>query len=241
MKHIFLLTLVAFISIATFAQSTSTSGTNSMADRSKKTLNKRTDQIVVNLNFENWIHNQNNGFKTQWYSRGLDVCFMYDLVIKKSFVSFAPGIGFSTHNVYHNSLMVEDSTGLKFQPIDNFSETFKKSKITINYLEIPLELRFRTKPLAADMRFKVAVGFKFGLRVDAYTKTKRNDLSVDGSYRKYVEKGYKDFNLVRMGPTLRIGYGPFNLCAFYNVLNVFKKDRGPVATTWSAGISINGL
>lgn len=215
-------------------------------EKAKNYLNKKQDRIVVNFNFENVFHQQTSGFKTKWSSRGLDIYFMYDMPIKKSFVSFAPGIGFSTSNIYHNSAFNIDSTSgrVYFTPYsaDVIKSTFKNIKFTTNYIDIPLELRFRTKPLAFDMRFKVAIGIKFGIRIEAYTKERRNDLTYDNSYQKYVERGFKNqVQAYRFGPTLRIGYGPVNLNFYYNALNQFKNGKGPDMHQFSAGISINGL
>ena len=240
MKKGLLLGLVFCIQLG-FAQTQKTT-----LDKAKNYLNKKQDRIVLNLNFENMFHQQTTGFKTKWSSRGLDIYFMYDMPIKKSFVSFAPGIGFSTSNIYHNSAMNIDSTSgrayFTAYTDDKIKNDFKNIKLTTNYIDIPLELRFRTKPLAFDMRFKVAIGVKFGMRIEAYTKERRNDLSVDGSYQKYIEKGYKNqIQAFRFGPTLRIGYGPVNLNFYYNALNYFKNGKGPDMHAFSAGISINGL
>lgn len=215
-------------------------------EKARNYLNKKQDRIVVNFNFENVFHQQTNGFKTKWASRGLDIYFMYDMPIKKSFVSFAPGIGFSTSNIYHNGkLNIDTSTGRAY--FTTYSDgkikaDFKNIKFTTNYIDIPVELRFRTKPLAWDMRFKVAIGFKVGMRIEFYTKERRNDLSVDGQYQKYIERGYKNqIQAFRFGPTFRIGYGPVNLNFFYNTINHFKNGKGPDMHQFSAGISINGL
>lgn len=240
MKKLIYIILLFSVSMS-FAQTEKTS-----LDKAKNYLNKKQDRIVLNLNFENMFHQQTTGFKTKWQSRGLDIYFMYDMPIKKSFVSFAPGIGFSTSNIYHNSSMQIDSTSGRafFKPYtdETIKANFKNIKISTSYIDIPLELRFRTKPLAFDMRFKVAIGVKFGMRIEAFTKERRNDLSADGSYQKYIEKGFRNqVQAFRFGPTFRIGYGPVNLNFYYNALNYFKNGKGPDMHAFSAGISINGL
>jgi hypothetical protein len=88
----------------------------------------------------------------------------------------------------------------------------------------------------------VGIGFKLGIKIDAYTKERRNDLSADAAYQKTLTKGFKNqVNLFRAGPTLRLGYGPINLNMFLNLISVFKKGKGPDVMPFSAGISINGL
>ena len=85
-------------------------------------------------------------------------------------VSFAPGIGVSNKNVYHRHQMMDTaSTGVTFAPLVNESN-YKVNKLTLTYIEIPVELRFRSKPDKLDNHWKVALGFKAGIRVDGYTK-----------------------------------------------------------------------
>ncbi len=242
MKQLQILFITLLFSAVSFAQSLD-SPTPSI-EKAKTYLNKKQDRIVINFNFDNWFHQETGGFTTKWYSRGLDIYFMYDLPIKKSPVSFAPGIGFSTSNIYHNSeFIVDNTTGVaSFVPFSNYTANFKLVKFTTNYIDIPLELRFRTKPLAGDLRFKVGVGFKVGIQIGAYTKQKRNDLSPDATYQRMTTKGFKNqVNLFRAGPTFRLGYGPVNLNMFLNVISVFKKGKGPDVMPFSAGISFNGL
>jgi len=244
MKQLQSLIIILLLSSISYAQSTDSSGVLTPSIQKAKTyLNKKQDRIVVNFNFDNWFHQETGGLVTKWYSRGLDIYFMYDMPIKKSAVSFAPGIGFSTSNIYHNSQLRVDSAGVaSFVPFSNYTANFKLVKFTTNYIDIPLELRFRTKPMGGDMRFKVGIGFKLGIKIDAYTKERRNDLSADAAYQKTLTKGFKNqVNLFRAGPTLRLGYGPINLNMFLNLISVFKKGKGPDVMPFSAGISINGL
>ena len=244
MKHFQALLIILFISIVGFSQSMDTTKTAvTSLQKAKDYLNKKQDRIVVNFNFDNWFHKETGGFTSKWYSRGIDIYFMYDMPFKKAPISFAPGIGFSTSNIYNNSHLIVDTAGVaSFIPITAYTTNYKLVKFTTNYIDIPLELRFRTKPLAADMRFKVAVGFKFGFKIDSYTKEKRNDLSADATYERIITKGFKNqVNLFRAGPTFRLGYGPVNLNMFLNVISVFKKGKGPEVMPFSVGLSINGL
>lgn len=197
------------------------------------------DRFMFNLTFDNLFHKENNGFKTRWSSRGAGMYYMYDIPIMNSRVSVAPGIGFSHVSYYHNSQIMEDSSGTSFDPIPNFkdSDEFKQRKLAVNYLEIPLELRFYSKPNKKGNMFKVAVGFRASLKLTAVSKENNK---VNGYYKKIKTKGYQDVALFRGGPTLRIGYGGFNIFAFYSVTELFN-DNGPNMTPFSIGFSITGL
>lgn len=204
-----------------------------------KTKMQPRDRFMFNLTFENLFHKENNGFKTRWSSRGAAMYYMHDIPIKKSRVSIAPGIGFSHVSYYHNSQIAEDSTGTSFNPIPNFKDNddFKQRKLAVNYLDIPLELRFFSKPNKKGNLFKVAVGFRASLKLTAVSKENNK---VNGYYKKIKTKGYQDVALFRGGPTLRIGYAGFNIFAFYSITELFN-DNGPAMTPFSIGLSITGL
>jgi hypothetical protein len=214
----------------------------------EKKFNKYSkDRFTIDLLGDNWIYNSNdarmNGLKTKWWSRGINIYFSWDFRIKKSRVSIAPGIGYSASNIYSRHGLVEDSVGTHFSPLTTINPSiaesdYKVNKLTLQYVDIPVELRIRSNPDKFDNMWKVAIGFKAGIRVDAHTKEK----TKVGSVAKVdIERRFPDFNLFRFGPTLRVGYSVFNITAYYGVLNVFKKDRGPVANEFSIGISFNGL
>lgn len=199
------------------------------------------DRFAIDLLGTNWIYKGTdagmNGLKTKWYSRGINIYFYWDFRFKKSRVSFAPGIGYGCSNIYSRHGLVEDSAGSHFETLENPGD-YKVNKVTLQYVDIPLELRIRTNPDKFNNCFKFAIGFKAGIRVDAHTKTKTK---IDNVVKVNVERRYPDFNLWHMGPTFRFGYSSFNITAYYGILGVFKKDKGPKANEFSVGISFNGL
>jgi hypothetical protein len=198
------------------------------------------DRIAIDLLGTNWIHQAGNGFSTKWYSRGINVYFYYDFRIKKSLVSFAPGIGYGAVNIYHRSELVENKErGISFEPMDASKlNKIRTNKVTLQYIDIPLELRIRTLPDKADNFWKFAIGFKAGVRVGSHTKQKLKD---ENGTKVFVERRFPDFSLFRAGPTLRIGYSVFNITAYFGVIEVFKSGRGPKANEFAVGISFNGL
>ncbi|HEY0262469.1 MAG TPA: porin family protein [Chitinophagales bacterium] len=241
MKRILSAALLLVISLAAFAQKKDTTFISGpfIKDPTSKQYSKRfmkqsKDRLVLDLNATNWIQNDPS-LKTKAYSRGFNFYFMWDFQIKHSFFSIAPGLGVSQTNVYTRSTLVDTGGMAKFTPIADPSN-IKTNKLTVTYLEIPLEFRFRTKPDKLENQWKFVVGFKAGVRVDGYTKTTTKDPK-----QTTILKPYPDLNLFRCGPTLRIGYSAFNITAYYGVLGLFKKDKGPQINEFSVGISFNGL
>lgn len=247
MKKIVVLLAFVLSLAAAFAQTDSTNiGNMPVADAQAKPVKKKytmmnvpKDRLVVDFNATNWIHKRENGMRTQFYSRGINLYGMYDIQIKKSRVSFAIGAGISWVNIYTNAKLTDSAgPGAKFTPypVGNYHDSLKINKVTETWIDIPLELRIRTNRDKLDQMWKFNVGFKFGIKVDAYTKQVFKNPHENIRY-----KPYGDFELFRMGPTLRIGYSSFNLTGFYGLLGVFKNGRGPQANEWSLGVSFNGL
>jgi hypothetical protein len=234
MKKIISILFFVAVSAGAFAQEDTTSTGDQPAKR-KYIFKQAKDRIVIDLNATNWAHNI-PGLKTKAYGRGIGVYFMWDFQIKKSFFSIAPGLGVSNANVYHRSQMMDTaSTGITFAPLTN-PENYTVNKLTTTYIEIPIELRFRTKPDRLDNMWKFVVGFKAGIKVGAYTKQ-----STKTPKESMTRKPYADLNLFQAGPMVRIGYSSFNITAYYGILGLFKNNRGPQVNAFSVGLSFNGL
>ena len=169
---------------------------------------------------------------------------MYDVVIKDSPVSIAPGFGVASDHFSHNSQVVFTDSSTNFVPfVDSIG--FKKSKLGLTYLDIPFELRFRGKPNKNNMQWKLGFGFKFGFVVGSKWKYKgpeyrdiRND--TDGTI-KFKEHGIPNLERFRYGATARGGYGPFNLHFYYSLSKIFKDGKSVDMQPITFGISINGL
>ena len=211
-------------------------------DSITKVTNEPRDRFMINLSFDNVFHKETNGFDTKWHSRGVGLYYMYDIPIKNSRVSIAPGLGFRHSSLYHNSFMTEqaNSEGTIFTAIPDYKDNddYKKHKLATNYFEVPVELRFFSKPSKKGKVVKAALGFRGSIKLTAVNKETNKE---NGYYKKYKTKGYKDVNLYQGGPTFRVGYGGFNIFAYYGVVGVFKKDKGPDLTPFSIGISITSL
>jgi hypothetical protein len=199
--------------------------------------NYNKDRIVLQFGYNGWF-NHINGLKTDWSSRDFSVYFNYDIQLGKSNFSFAPGIGISTGNAFVNDSLGLDSTGVSYFANVHNPAAIKKSKITTSYAEVPLELRWRSTPDHHNNSWKVAVGLKIGLLIKSQTKTK---LTESGNMRSYKRTNLENFANYRYGPTIRFGYGWFNIFAFYSLTTLFDQNKGPEITPFIIGISINGL
>jgi hypothetical protein len=182
-----------------------------------------------------------SGLKTRTINQGSQVYGLYTHRIKESSIYLAGGIGISTHNMYSDSY-IEDvkADSISFLQIPE-GISYKKSKISLAYIDVPLEFRIKT-----DKGFRIAFGFKFGFNINAHQKYKGNRFEVadDGTVTsdevnvKVKSKDISQIESWRYGPTFRIGYKWFNVTVYYQLSKVFKVDKGPQLYPISIGIAV---
>ncbi|MCX6270079.1 MAG: outer membrane beta-barrel protein, partial [Bacteroidetes bacterium] len=115
----------------------------------------------------------------------------------------------------------------------DYSTNSKKSKLVVNYLNVPLLLEYQTNAKDKSNSFHLAGGMTFGLRIGSHTKV----VSGDNDEKK---KQRDDFalNPFKWDATARIGWGIINLAATYSMTSLFKTDKGPELYPFSVGITL---
>jgi hypothetical protein len=108
----------------------------------------------------------------------------------------------------------------------------------MNFIDIPVELRFSTNPDDPARSFKIGVGGRVGYLINAHTKIRYRE---DGDIKKL--KNHQDFNLTRLrySAFVKMYFGNFSLFAVYNLNPMFKSDKGPNQTkaqSYTIGISL---
>ncbi len=195
-----------------------------------------------------------------WGSRTVNLYYQYSFRFGRSKFSFNPGIGVSLERwKFKDGATLIDTVELVsypngavsteqverynlLSPTRIYSALAKKSQLIANYVEIPLEFRFDTKPEDISRSINIAVGGRVGLLFDSKTKLKYKD--ADGDLIKVKNKQSYGLEQFRYGVYTRFGIGGFNWFAFYNLSNVFQKGKGPLgadSNSLTFGISVNGF
>ncbi len=171
-----------------------------------------------------WM-NMPAGVKTRTINQGFTILGTYNIPFGKSNFSFAIGLQLTIHNMYGN-FYLNDSTTTMFKKIPD-TVSYKKSKLTVGYLEIPVEFRFKSKS-----KVTVALGFKGGILLDSGTKYVGDGILNTYNYRvnlaektKIKLSGIKNLEQFTYGPTLRIGYSWINVNASYMLSTIFKQGN----------------
>lgn len=218
MKRI-LITLVAVIlSTSAFAQL--------IADKTDK-------KVTVNLDFFNDFQLYPS---TDWNARllnqGFSCALTYNFPLgesKKHTVSV--GLGYSGHNYFSSSRIVDPyATTLQLEQYADV-DGFKRYKVNCNYIEAPFELRFRIKDA-----WKIGVGFKVGINVNAKTKFVGNN---DAGVRIHEKLCYiKNVEQYAYAATLRVGYKWVNLYCAMQLNPVFEVGHdAPYILPLSVGLT----
>ena len=250
MKRIIFLLLVGLCSINAFSQEDEVKENETEKPKTKvseevrEKINKAQDRFVFEMNFNQLIRDKSSGFDLDGFSGGFATYFMYDIVIKDSPVSIAPGFGVASDHYSHNSQIVFTDTTTNFIPFAD-SVGMKKSSLGLTYIDIPFEIRFRGKPNKNNWQWKIATGFKFGFLIGSKWKYKGTDYrdirQADAGTIKFKEVGIPNLERFRYGATLRGGFGPFNLHIYYSLSNLFEDGKSVDMQPITFGLSINGL
>jgi hypothetical protein len=191
--------------------------------------------FVMEFGFNRDLTGPDNFSLHFWGSRTVNFYYQYDLRIANSKFSLVPGIGVSleryTFKKYRTFVNYNDSLRL-LAPNERIvanSDTIRgmagvrNSKLITNFVDIPVELRFTSNPDDPARAFKVAIGGRVGYLLDSFAKVKYKE---DGEMKKLKDK--QDFNLnkLRYGVSARIGYGNFSIFAYYNLTDLFEKNKG---------------
>lgn len=221
-------TILCFISLGATAQSE--------ADAAYSKPSK--DYFMFQTGYDGWI-GAPDSVNAGGLSRSLNIYLCYDFPIKTSNFSFAAGIGIASSNIaFSDQQVVIGDTNTQIQFLDD-TETYKRFKLSMNYVEAPLELRYFSNKLNRNKGFKAAIGMKVGALINSHTKGVRDfnekPIREKVSTRRFIET-------YRVGGTLRLGYGNFSVYGQYGLNGLFRPGNGPQDIfPYSVGICISGL
>jgi len=177
--------------------------------------------MLIGLTWDRLL-NMPNGVQQKWYGRGVGVNLMYDYPFTKNGnVSGAIGLGFQSHNYYLNAVVNRfDSAGVNYSQFNVVGDTIlDRGKISVNYVDLPIELRFRTNPNEKGYQWKFAVGGKVGYLIQAHEKL------INAQGIKIKTYDYPHISQWRYGVSARVGYGSLMLSAFYSLTPFFESTN----------------
>lgn len=192
------------------------------------------DRLIIDVVYNDW-HGDRDYFSSPASSIGFNSSLMFDVVLTSAnTMSFGWGIGYSHYNngskIQFNRDLVNGKTLISDFPIGSEPEN---SKFGANYIEIPLELRFRTKGFK---HFKFMIGGKIGYQLNSFNK---ETIRVDGKNYATKQYNFADSNPLRYGATVRVGIRNWAIYGAYYFSPLFTADGSADLTPISLGVSIS--
>lgn len=176
-------------------------------------------------------------------SRSVGVYYSHVFKMGSRF-TFVPAIGITAEKwrLDNNSnFQLDDENLVVFDTLQNRG-SLRTNKLAVNYIDIPLELRFYPWKTIGGEGLFIGVGGIIGTRIEAHTKIK-----YDADQTRRAEKLRDTFGLerLRFGLQGRIGLNGIHIFAKYYLTDLFESGAAPGGTATpnqlTFGINISGF
>lgn len=144
------------------------------------------------------------------------------------------GLEYCNYRFDNNVILEKNNNVLDGYYDENPDKTYSKSKLVVNYLNLPLLLEYQTNSKSNINSFHISGGVTGGLRIGSHTKV------VYTSGKDNKDKVRDDFylNPFKMDMTAKVGWGILNLTANYSLTSLFKNNKGPELYPFCVGITL---
>lgn len=171
----------------------------------------------------------------------------YINVIEKSFglqrnrntIGLVTGIGlnFESYRLDNNTSIRRQENGT-IEPQSLFFDQNQKSKFAIVSLMVPLLAEFQIPINHYNNRIYFSGGVYGCYRLNSHTKVKYR---TDGIKHKLKTPGHYSLKDFTYGVMVRTGYRWFNVFATYDLVPLFKDEKGPGLTAVTFGVTLISL
>ncbi|MFV0376389.1 MAG: outer membrane beta-barrel protein [Mangrovibacterium sp.] len=156
----------------------------------------------------------------------------FNVALKEHRIGLVSGLGFQWNNYkFDNPVGIDKTSAGIIEPFPIEEHNFKKSKLMVSYLTLPLMLEFQFPVNGNRNTMYLSGGMIGALNLGSHTKIK-NDSSKD------KDRGSFNINPFKYSAVGRIGFGDFSLYATYSFSSLFKDDKGPEMYPFSIGIAL---
>jgi hypothetical protein len=203
------------------------------------------DHFFIQVGSLHWV-GKSDSIHTKGLPRSLNIYLLLNFPFKTDpHWSVALGPGIASDNMYFDKMTVgiaDPTTRVLFHDVADTSH-FKRYKLSVNFLEVPVELRYRFNPGNDRKSVKLAIGAKVGTLINAHTKGKILQNSAGQTLNDFTSKQSSKafFNKQRLSFMGRVGIGSWSLFASYSVTPVFKEGLGPTVRPLTVGLTLAGL
>ncbi len=177
----------------------------------------REDQFYLNITY-NTLQKRPEGLKQNKLSPGLALGFLRDMPLnKKRTVSLAAGLGYSLAIYNQNMGIIDVGNITTYSILDPDNITFSKNKLSLHYIDVPIEFRWRNSTPESHKFWRVHMGVKLSyLFYDQY--------KLESSQGNVGQTNLEALNDLHYGVYLTTGWNTWNLYAYYGLNPLFKSS-----------------
>lgn len=175
----------------------------------------REDQFYASISY-NLIQGKPDGFKQNSVSTGVTFGFLRDFPVNTARTyAIAAGLGYSYNNIKHNLLVSETPIGNSYSI--EAENNFGRNKLVLQYLELPVEFRWRNSTASDHKFWRVYLGFKVSYLIndkaqfEDFENVPRQKVKTDNNLNKLVYGAY-----------ISAGWNTWNLYAYYGITPIYK-------------------
>lgn len=176
----------------------------------------REDQFYLDITY-NALQKRPDGIAQNKLSLGFSFGFLRDMPInEKRTFAFAAGLGYSL-GIYNHNLDINTTNGINSYQVFDPEVSFSENKLSLHYIDLPLEFRWRNSTPESHVFWRVYTGLKLSYLIyDEYkSKTSIGDLKLSNN---------NDFNQFHYGIYMAIGWNTWNFYAYYGLNPLLKSS-----------------
>jgi hypothetical protein len=175
----------------------------------------REDQFYVGMTY-NLLGNRPSGVSQTKFTPSFSLGVLRDMPINKSrTIAIAAGLGYALNNYNQNILITQTNGTRTYNTIDS-GIIYDKNKLTLHFIELPIEFRWRNSTPESHIFWRIYSGFKVSYLI--YDRS----IYQEGS-KTFLVTHNKDLNPFQYGAYIAMGRNTWNLYAYYGLNTIFNK------------------
>lgn len=179
----------------------------------------REDQFYLGFSY-NILTDFPSEINSSGFSGGFELGFIRDFPLnERRNWAFGVGAGWSFSNFGSNLFIGEnpDGTSTEFMALDDGLIDYEKNRLSMQTVDVPLQLRWRTSTVESYKFWRIYAGVKLG-----YAYYIRSNFEQSGNTVRKTD--IPEFDRLRAGATFSFGYNTFNFHFYYSLNPFFKKS-----------------
>lgn len=176
----------------------------------------REDQFYLNITY-NALQKRPDGITQNKLSPGFAFGFLRDMPInKKRTFAIATGLGYSLA-IYNQNLGIRDAGGSNSYQVFDSEVSFSKNKLSLHYVDLPIEFRWRDSTPESHVFWRVYTGVKLSYLF-------YNQYKSEAAIGNFKQSNNKDLNPLHYGIYVAVGWNTWNFYAYYGLNPLLKSS-----------------